>query len=592
MKLLLSLAFFVLVSFAKAQTIVTFGDSVTAPRGSLAVYSKLLADELSIAGKDVKVINAGIGGHTTANGKSRFEKDVLANQPDVVVIMFGINDAAVDVWKEPAATGPRVPLADYRQNLTTMVQTLKAKGARVVLMTSNPIYWSETTWPRYAKPPYRPDDVDGFNVVLRDYVQAVREIAKAEGVGLVDVFAALTANAAKPGHKPGALTLDGMHPNDEGQRIIADLLIEHFAAADGRFSRKPFTIWHPSGDVVTMNPRSTDITPATKNPAVLGPAMVKRSDGAVMTIYSTPTSYAGKPGECFIASRTTHDGGKTWEPERELTRLPEGRSSHPTVLRARDGTIHIFFLGFKKFAWDREKGNPLPETRSDLWTARSSDDGQTWSTPQMIFEGYTGSTNGAVETHEGTLVVPFSHYISNPGRLAARCSVSGDGGKTWQLSNDLDIGGAGDHDGALEPCVLELKDQRLWMLIRTTRSFFWESFSTDGGRTWSEPKPTTIDSAAAPGHVIRLSDGRLVLAWNPRAVQRRELHLAFSSDEGKTWSPSTVVARGSTTYPYVHENKPGELWIGFMDAHAGWGTTPQARYLKIAMEDLVGGRPQ
>ena len=590
MKFLLSLAALALASFARAQTIVTFGDSVTAPRGSLAVYSTLLGEELSFAGKDVKVINAGIGGHTTANGKARFEKDVLAHQPDAVVIMFGINDAAVDVWKKPPASGPRVRLTDYRQNLTTMVRTLKAKGARVVLMTSNPIYWSETTWPLYARPPYQPDDPDGFNVVLRDYAQAVREIAKAEDVGIVDVFAAFIAETAKPGRKPSSLTMDGMHPNDLGQRIIADLLIAHFAAADRRFARKPFTEWHPSGDVVTMHPRSTNITPDTTNPAVLGPAMVKQREGAVMTIYSTPTSYAGKPGQCFIASRTTRDGGKTWEPERELTRLPDGRAAHPTVLRTRDGTIHLFFLGFKKFAWDRATGNPLPETRSDLWTSRSRDDGQTWSAPQMIFEGYTGSTNGAVETHEGTLVVPFSHYISNPGRLASRCSLSSDGGTTWQLSNDLDIGGAGDHDGALEPCVLELKDRRLWMLIRTTRSFFWESFSTDGGRTWSDPKPTTIDSAAAPGHVIRLSDGRLVLAWNPRAVQRRELHVAISSDEGKTWSQSTAVARGSTTYPFILEANPGELWIGFMDAHGGWGTTPQARYLKMAVADLAGGR--
>lgn len=574
-----------------AQTIVTFGDSVTAARGRTIIYSALLASDLSFEGKEVKVINAGIGGHTTNNGKARFQKDVLDHRPDVAVIMFGINDAAVDVWKSPPASAPRVSLADYRQNLTTMVQALKMQGTRVVLMTSNPIHWSDTTRKLYAKPPYLPEDVDGFNVLLRDYTQAVREVAKSEGVGLVDVFAAFKAREAQAGHKPGSLARDGMHPDDEGQRLIADLLITHLTAADPRFKRTSFTAWHQSGDVVTMHPRATDVTHDTPHPAVLGPALMKLGDGGVMSVYSTPTSYAGKPGECYIAGRVTRDGGATWEPERELTRLPQGRAAHPTVLRTRDGTLHLFFLGYKNFAWNRQTGNPTTETRSDLWTSRSADHGKTWSEPQMIFEGYTGSTNGAVETHDGKIVVPFSHYVANPGRLASRSVVSADGGKTWKLSNPVDIGGAGDHDGALEPCVLELKDQRIWMLIRTTRKVFWESFSSDGGLTWSEAGPTQIDSSNSPGHVIRLTDGRLVLAWNPSASQRRELHLAFSSDEGQTWTPSTVIARGYATYPFILENKPGELWIGFMDSHAGWGTTPRARHLKVRINDLSAAHP-
>jgi predicted neuraminidase len=120
------------------------------------------------------------------------------------------------------------------------------------------------------------------------------------------------------------------------------------------------------------------------------------------------------------------------------------------------------------------------------------------------------------------------------------------------------------------------------MLIRTSRKFFWESFSTDGGLTWSEPKATEMGSSHSPGHVIRLSDGRLALAWNPAEVQRRELHLAVSDDDGRTWSPSITAVRGSATYPYILEAKPGELWVGYMDCHDGWGTTPRARHLKIA----------
>lgn len=587
--LFIALVFFcvqnIYLTAGERPTIVTFGASVTAPRGRITTFSDLLANDLSYHGKDVKIINAGVGGNTTKMAQARFEKDVLSVKPDVVVIMFGINDAAVDVWKDPPADKPRVSLEDYRRNLTEMIRDLKEQGARVVLMTPNPIYWSETTLRLYGKPPYQPDDVDGFNVLLRDYNTALEEIAKTEEVGLVDVFAAFEAYDAEPKHKAGSLNSDGMHPGDPGHRIIADLLIKHLVEADQSFARKPFTVWHRSGEAVEMHPRSTDITHDTKHPAVLGPALIKLDDGAVMSVYSTPTSYGGKPGECYIAARTTRDGGQTWESEREITRLPEGRSAHPTAFRARDGSSHVFFLGYKQHAWDRETENPTENTRSDLWTVRSNDDGKSWSQPQMIFKGYSGSTNGAEETSDGNLVVPFSHYVADPGRLVSRTVVSQDGGKTWKPGNKIDIGGAGDHAGAVEPCVIELTDKRLWMVIRTARKFFWESFSKDGGLTWSEAEPTTIRSSHSPGHVIRMADGRLALAWNPDG--RRELCLAFSKDEGRTWTDSVVVARGSTTYPFILENKPGELWVGFIDPHDGWGTTPRARHLKIAVEDVV-----
>ena len=43
------------------------------------------------------IINAGIGGHNTENARARLQKDVLSKNPDVVIIQFGINDAAIDV---------------------------------------------------------------------------------------------------------------------------------------------------------------------------------------------------------------------------------------------------------------------------------------------------------------------------------------------------------------------------------------------------------------------------------------------------------------------------------------------------------------
>jgi lysophospholipase L1-like esterase len=569
----------------KPSTIVAFGDSTTAVRGSTKVYATLLQEEL----RNVRVINAGVGGNTTEMARKRFEKDVLSHQPRIAILQFGINDSAVDVWKTPPVTEPRVTLERYEANLRHFVQTLKSKNTRVVVMTSNPLRWTPKLKEMYGKPPYQPENPDGFNAPLARYCEAARRVAREEGAELLDIQQAFVEQAQKKGVTVDTFLSDGMHPNDAGHRIEADLLSERILAL-AKTHGLPIALgprWKASGEFVMIHPACTDITHDSPNPTVLGCGLARMKDGSVMAVYSTPSSYYSKPGTAWIAGRVTKDGGKTWSPERVIARHPDFQPSHPSVLTTRDGVLHVFYLGFKQWKW---KGvNPADETQSDMWTARSSDIGATWSEPQMIFKGYTGASNGAIETRDGHLIVPYSHYVNDPGRLISRASVSSDGGKTWSLSNAIDIGGAGDHEGALEPCVIELKDGRVWMLIRTTRKVFWESFSTDGGKTWSEAKATTIDATSAPGHLARLADDRIALVWNRTDKNRTELHLALSADEGKTWTPSMNVAQGTpggATYPFVIEINPGELWIGYHNVPKGWNF-PRARHLRVSASAVM-----
>jgi len=566
-------------------TIVAFGDSTTAARGATKVYGSVLQEEL----RNVRVINAGVPGNTTEMGRKGFEQDVLGHQPQVAIIQFGINDAAMDVWKTPPATEPRVSLERYEANLRHFVQTLKSKNTRVVLMTSNPLRWTPKLKEMYGKPPYQPENVDGFNAPLVRYCEAARRVAREEGAELLDMQQAFVEQAQKQGVTVDSLLSDGMHPNDEGHRIEADLLRECILALAKThgLAITEGPRWKASGEFVKIHPLCTDITHDSPNPTVLGCGLARIKDGAVMSVYSTPTGYYSKPGTTWIAGRVTTDGGKTWSPESVIAQHPDCQPSHPSVLTTRDGVLHVFYLGFKKAKW--KDGNPTPENQSDMWTTRSSNNGATWSEPQMIYSGYTGASNGAIETHDGHLIVPYSHYVSDPGRLVSQTSVSADGGKTWSLSNPVDIGGAGDHEGALEPCVIELKDGRVWMLIRTTRKVFWESFSTDGGKTWSAAEATTIDANSSPGHLARLADGRIALVWNRVQTKRTELHLALSSDEGKTWTPSLNVAQGTpggATYPFVIEIAPDELWIGYHNVPKGWNF-PRARHLRVSVSAFV-----
>lgn len=210
----------------KPGGIVMFGDSTTAPRGKLKVYAMRVETMLQSIGSSLGVHNAGIGGNTTRDALKRLQTDVLRYKPRVVVMQFGINDSAVDVWRNPAATAPRVPLTEYLANLRRMIAAAQEAKTKVILMTTNPLRWTSKLREVYGKPPYDLAAEDGFDsATLAGYNEALRKLAAKLKVPLVDVRAAYPDFAAKHQTTIDGMLLDGMHPNDLGQELVAELLV-------------------------------------------------------------------------------------------------------------------------------------------------------------------------------------------------------------------------------------------------------------------------------------------------------------------------------------------------------------------------------
>ena len=206
-------------------TIVAFGDSTTARRGKLKIYADCLAEDLPKQGLQVNVINAGIGGHSTQDGLKRFEEDVTSHNPHVVIIQFGINDSTINVWKTPPDTKAPVSQEQYVAALEKFVETLRQQNCQVVLMTPNPMRWTPALVKLYGKPPYLPTEPDGLNVTLSPFAGAVRGLAQKHKLPLVDVYQVFQDYGKTAGQSVDDLLLDGMHPNEKGQRMVADLLI-------------------------------------------------------------------------------------------------------------------------------------------------------------------------------------------------------------------------------------------------------------------------------------------------------------------------------------------------------------------------------
>lgn len=161
----------------------------------------------------------------------------------------------------------------------------------------------------------------------------------------------------------------------------------------------------------------------------------------------------------------------------------------------------------------------------------------------------------------GSRAVVCGHYGNQRG-LPKACFtyVSDDDGKTWQRSSFVttpDHQGGGFHQGirwnhgAVEPTVVELKDGRLWMIIRTSQDKHYQSFSSDGGLTWSQSEPSPFYGTITMPTIGRLKDSRLIFlwcnttplpevgdtngVWDDVFTNRNVIHAAVSADDGQTW---------------------------------------------------------
>jgi len=293
------------------------------------------------------------------------------------------------------------------------------------------------------------------------------------------------------------------------------------------------------------------------------------------------------------------DDGKTWEPRGAITREGEtfrirDGNADTALLRTRKGTLVVVFLNIhgQRVSWDYKLNEPKDDIERWTWSARSLDEGKTWLDVQVVQKGYAGALRDIIETSTGEIVVANQNVARKPGRHVSYTYVSGDEGLTWTRSNGMDIGGQGDHAGSIEGTLVELRDGRLWILLRSYHGHFYECFSDDKARSWTKPIASKIKASGSPGILERLSSGRLVLLWNrfakgrPRHYGRREeLSIAFSDDDGKTWAEPVVIARERNkrqSYSKVFERRPGELWISTWQGN---------QFFRLAEKDFAMSNP-
>ena len=172
---------------ATPPVVLVVGDSLSASYGVARAegWVALLADRL---GDGCRVVNASISGDTTSSGAARLPRALQVHAPAVVILGLGGNDGLRGY-----------PTAELRKNLATMLDQVRAAGARGVLVGVS------------LPPNYGPDYRRGFAAVYD-------ELADEYGVPLVRFAIEDVAD------RPGMLQEDGIHPTAAAQPWMLDLV--------------------------------------------------------------------------------------------------------------------------------------------------------------------------------------------------------------------------------------------------------------------------------------------------------------------------------------------------------------------------------
>jgi acyl-CoA thioesterase I len=237
---------------ATHAVLVCAGDSIT--HGVMSAdYLDLLRARL---GDGVAIVNAGINGNLAWNVLQRLD-DVVACRPDAVTLLVGTNDVLATLgppWEPMYRRQQHIPvtptLAWYRENVRAIIDRLRSEtGAKVAILDL---------------PPLGEDLASAINGRVREYNEALREIAAGTGIPVLPLHDRLVALLPADGTPPPfegrrglmgsaifrrlvmrrtwdevseahglALLTDHLHLNDRTAAVVADLIADWLGHPEG-----------------------------------------------------------------------------------------------------------------------------------------------------------------------------------------------------------------------------------------------------------------------------------------------------------------------------------------------------------------------
>jgi len=314
------------------------------------------------------------------------------------------------------------------------------------------------------------------------------------------------------------------------------------------------------------------------------PTLTRRSNGQLLVVWS-----GGREQHVCPFGRVdfmkSDDEGKTWSwPRTLLDGAIDDRDAG--VLETANGSLLV--TTFTSLAYvdyelkkairqkDTERGWPKDRLQNWLavherlnekqrqdelgqWMIRSTDGGITWS---ERYPSIVNSPHGPIQLSDGRQLYA-GVKLWDPSRTVGVCQ-SVDDGQSWTWLAEIPTRPGDDAKNYHELHAVEVGDGTIIVQIRNHNTAdnreTLQCESKDGGKTWTIPH--SIGVWGLPSHLLRLSDGRLLMSYGhrrkPFGIQAR-----LSQDSGESWSEPLSIASdgvgGDLGYPSTVELSGGRL---------------------------------
>jgi len=228
---------------------------------------------------------------------------------------------------------------------------------------------------------------------------------------------------------------------------------------------------------------------------------------------------------------------------------------NPVLFKALNGKLYLHYkIGINPREWK-------------AFYKTSSDNGKTWGKPCAMPDGFLGPIkNKPIQLKNGTIFYPSSVESVDEKLWTIHLEVSDANIANWRK-----ISIKCDTFQAIQPSILLYPGNKMQLLARSKQNVIVQSWSVDGGKTWSKVTGTTIPNPNSGIDAVTTGNGLQLLVYNPLKSGkdwwegRSVLKLACSSD-GITWQDLLTFEdqkTGEFSYPAIICDKAGFI-------HATW----------------------